>query len=140
MRQERIMKIVNFVDVRQARIEIKDATINDKTHYFLILAKGNRFDNFIFEHKDSRDRWLAHLHPYCIFGQYELYFKDEEQLGKGSYGLVNATRCIGAEREKFAVKIYEKESLILNSDLIVVSPQEETALRRSEHSKEIGPS
>ena len=129
------MKIVNFVDVRQARIETKSATINDKPHYFLILAKGNRFDNFIFEHRESRERWLAYLQPYCIFGQYELYFKDEEQLGKGSYGVVNATRRIGKEREKYAVKIYEKEPLTKNSDLIVVRPHQEAALRRSEYSK-----
>jgi hypothetical protein len=104
-------------------------------HYFLILAKGNRFDNFIFEHKETRDKWLAHLQPLCIFGQYDLYFKDEAQLGKGSYGVVNLTKRIGRETEKYAVKIYEKDPLTQNSDLIVVHPHIEVALRRSEYSK-----
>ena len=128
------MKTVNYMDLINTRVEVRDGNIKGVPFYFLVFSKGKKYDNLIFKDKATRDRWISKLFKYCTFGQFDMFYKESTTLlGEGSYGQVRKCNRIGNENKFYAVKSYIKSKYLDNKVQIQLQRDEVNILRQLDH-------
>lgn len=98
------------MDIRYSRVETEVSTIGGKTHYVIIIANADVFENLHFDDFDVYNKWLQEIARYCIFGQIEKYFVGVKggNFGEGAYGDVILGRNIKEPEDLVVVKTYSQ--------------------------------
>ena len=110
---------INFIDLPSVHCECFDHTAADgKEMFIMLLSKGGKYDNLIFESRHTRSKWISKLFKYCTFGQFDMFYKRGMEIGRGAFGKVAVCERRGQEKRLYAVKENTKSKITTTVALV----------------------
>jgi len=112
LRENEASEHVAVMDVLNAFIRVTNSTlIRGERYYGLKFIKRQNFEEMFTQDENLVLEWHEHLKRYCRQIKFRNYFREVSLLGSGSFAKVFLVER-KADKQQFAVKIFEKEPFL----------------------------